>query len=96
MKATPRPKDEWWTNYLETGKKAAVIIGAATFIGAYGCCVVTYGFLLGMGLGWFPSAILAVMTAAATLFLWGPMLIVGILAALTFGSNMFGNYFHPN
>jgi hypothetical protein len=37
-------------------------------------CISTYGFLLGVGLGWLPSAIVATIAAA----LWPILIIVGI------------------
>ena len=43
----------------------------------FGCwlyCVGTYGFLLGVGLGWLPSAIVGAIVAT----LW-PLLILGVL-----------------
>lgn len=42
------------------------------FIGAWIYCIATYGFLLGVGLGWLPAAI----TAGIAAFLWPLILLV--------------------
>jgi hypothetical protein len=73
-----------WQRYLATGRKAGWIAGGLTFIGAYIYCVATYGFLLGMGLGWLPSGILAAIVGVISVFLWGPLLVVGFFFALYF------------
>jgi hypothetical protein len=53
-----------------------VAAGAVTFIGAWAYCVMTYGFVLGLGLGWFPAAICAGIIGWATVFLWGAALLI--------------------
>jgi hypothetical protein len=68
-----------WQPYLEIGYKLAWIVGAVTFGGAYIYCVVTYGFLLGMGLGWLPSGILAFIVGVLTVFLWLPAIFAALL-----------------
>jgi hypothetical protein len=45
-----------------------------TFIGSWIYCIVTYGYLLGVGLGWLPSIIVAVIAG----ILWP--LIAGVIA----------------
>ncbi len=45
------------------------------FLGSWAYCTFTYGFLLGFGLGWLPSSILATILA----FLWPVLLIGGLL-----------------
>ena len=52
------------------------IAGALTFIAAYIYCTATYGFLLGFGLGWLPSGILAAIVGFAVVLLWGPVLLL--------------------
>lgn len=37
----------------------SVTVGAITFVCAYIYCINEYGFLLGFGLGWIPSLMLA-------------------------------------
>ena len=43
------------------------------FIGCYIYCIATYGFLLGVGLGWLPSGIVATIVS----FFW-PLVALGI------------------
>jgi hypothetical protein len=62
--------------YLEIGFVLGWIAGILTFIAAYIYCIATYGFLFGLGLGWLPSGILAVIVGFLTMFLWGPALVV--------------------
>lgn len=42
----------------------AWIVGVPTFIGTWIWCIAEYGFLLGVGLGWLPSLITAVVVGA--------------------------------
>lgn len=44
----------------------SALIALATFVACWIYCVDAYGFMLGVGLGWLPSAIAAV----AAFFLW--------------------------
>ena len=55
----------------------AFITGAIMFIGCWIYCIATYGFLLGVGLGWLPSAICAVIGG----FLW-PLIAIGIVIGI--------------
>jgi hypothetical protein len=52
----------------------------------------TYGFVLGLGLGWFPAAICAGIVGWATVFLWGPallaILVVGGIVLITAASSL--------
>lgn len=50
-----------------------------TFIGCWIYAIATYGFLFGVGLGWFPSAIVASIVS----FLW-PLIILGIILFFIF------------
>jgi hypothetical protein len=61
----------------------AWIVGVLTFVGCWIYCIASYGFLLGVGLGWLPSGIVAVIAA----FLW-PLgaAALAILAVIIFGS----------
>lgn len=45
-----------------------------------------YGFLLGFGLGWLPSAMLAGIVALAVRWLWLP----GIIAVIAFAAGGLG------
>lgn len=49
----------------------AWIVGVPTFIGTWIWCIAEYGFLLGVGLGWLPSIIVAVFAGA----LW-PLIVI--------------------
>lgn len=51
------------------------IVGSLTFLAAWIWCGVEYGFLLGVGLGWLPSAIVAV----AVRHLWPLALIAAMV-----------------
>lgn len=54
----------------------AYLSGIITFIGAYIYCISEYGFLLGFGLGWFPSALLAGLVGVLVMVLWLPLILV--------------------
>jgi len=49
------------------------------FIGSWIYCIAEYGFLLGVGLGWLPSIIVAVIAGA----LW-PLIAIGIAVIVFF------------
>lgn len=66
--------------YLGIGTVFGGIAAVITFIGSYIYCITTYGFLFGFGLGWLPSAILAVLVFFGTMFLWGPILLLVAIA----------------
>lgn len=53
------------------------LVWIVVFLGTWGYCAITYGFLLGFGLGWLPASILASilafvwpLIAAAAVVLW--------------------------
>lgn len=48
-----------------------------TFIGCWIYCIASYGFLLGVGLGWIPSLI----TAFIVSFFW-PLILLAIIALI--------------
>ena len=56
--------------YTDIGWICAALTGPATFLGIWIYCAVTYGLLLGLGLGWIPALMLALVVAVATIFLW--------------------------
>lgn len=62
--------------YFATGTLFAI----PTFFGCWIYCVFTYGFLLGVGLGWLPAAICAVVMV----WLWpiAALAIVGVVGVL--------------
>lgn len=47
------------------------------FLGCWIYCVATYGFLLGVGIGWLPSII-----AAAIVSIFWPLLLIGVVAVI--------------
>jgi hypothetical protein len=62
-------EDVYWLGY----KISWVLI----FLGCWIYCIAAYGFLLGVGLGWLPSLIVASVAS----FLW-PLTLVGIVGLL--------------
>jgi hypothetical protein len=69
--------------YTEIGLMLSVFTGGATFLAAWAFCALIYGFLFGFGLGWLPAAILALLVAGATVLLWGPVVVLLLLTAVT-------------
>ena len=53
------------------------VVGIVTFLGCWIYCIATYGFLLGVGLGWLPSMIVAWIAALA----W-PIILLVLVALL--------------
>ena len=66
------------TTYTDLGWIFAALTGPATLLAVWIYCAVTYGFLLGFGLGWIPAVILALLVAVATIYLW-PLAAVALL-----------------
>lgn len=64
---------EWDDVYIG----GAYITGFITFVICYIYCIATYGFLLGVGLGWLPSGIVARIVG----FLW-PLVVALLLVLL--------------
>lgn len=65
-------------NYFRIGTVMGVIAAALTFVGAYIYCVSTYGFLLGFGLGWLPSGLLAAIVFFVVQLLWLPAICAAV------------------
>lgn len=59
------------------------IVWFVTFFGCWIYCIAAYGFLLGVGIGWLPSAIAATVAA----FLWPLVAIAALIMALVMGLN---------
>jgi hypothetical protein len=55
----------------------AQVIGGLTFIVSWVYCISEYGFLLGFGLGWLPSMILAGILGV----LW-PFVVIALIAVV--------------
>lgn len=53
--------------------------GGLVFVGCWIYCIATYGFLLGVGLGWLPSIIVAYIIG----FLWPLFLALGVIVYLS-------------
>lgn len=68
------------STYRRISTFAALTIVPLTFFGSWIYCAVTYGFLLGGGLGWIPSAIVAVIAGCLGYFIW-PLIILAIAAS---------------
>ena len=60
---------------------AFTITALVVFIGSWIYCIANYGFLLGVGLGWLPSAIVAVIAGAVVGFGW-PLVIAAVIIIL--------------
>ncbi len=64
-------------DFATVGKWVALLV----FIGCWIYCIATYGFLLGVGVGWLPSLIIAVIS----FFIWplyALILLLGVGALL--------------
>lgn len=64
--------------YFGIGSAIGGLSAAVAFFASWWYCAATYGYLLGFGLGWLPSAILAVIVFFALRALWG---LVALFAA---------------
>lgn len=54
----------WWWRHADDERIANWVAGVAAvliFFGSYAYCIWTYGYLLGVGLGWLPSVIVAAL-----------------------------------
>lgn len=51
----------------------SILVWVLVFVGTWIGCIVNYGFLLGVGLGWLPAAIVATISA----LLW-PLALIAI------------------
>lgn len=54
------------------------IVGFIVFIVSYIYCITAYGYLLGLGLGWLPSIIVALIAA----IFWKLMVFIALIAAI--------------
>ena len=68
--------DGYWIGY--------VISWIFIFLGSWIYCISEYGFLLGVGLGWLPSAIAATVAS----LLW-PLYVLALVLALAVGGFLF-------
>lgn len=58
-------------SYIAIGWRLAIPVAVITFIACWIYAFFEYGFLLGVGLGWFPSLLVALVAGGLTIFLWG-------------------------
>lgn len=58
-------------SYIAIGWRLAIPVAVITFIACWIYAFLEYGFLLGVGLGWFPSLLVALVAGGLTIFLWG-------------------------
>jgi hypothetical protein len=72
--------------YLEDGigKVCATITALVVFFGSWIYCIAEYGYLMGVGLGWLPSVIVAVIATLLWPLLWGG---IGVLAYLIYNGH---------
>ena len=68
-------------DYFRYGTWAAMGAAGLTFIAAWIYCIATYGFLVGVSLGWIPAAICASIASAIFYYGWG--LIAGAAVVAT-------------
>lgn len=69
--------------YILTSTIIAWIASVVTFIGCWIYCIAAYGFLFGVGLGWLPSGIVAVITYGVVWVAW-PVFALGIACLLLY------------
>ena len=70
------------SSYWDTGRRVGLVVGAITFIASWIYCIASYGYLLGVGLGWLPSLIVAVVAYFASMLLWGPVALLIFIAVI--------------
>lgn len=68
--------------YFGLGFVFAWIVGIVTFFGSWIYCINEYGYLLGVGLGWLPSIIVAPIAAFLAYFLWAFLPLIGFFVWL--------------
>jgi hypothetical protein len=69
-------------DYKHGGFWPGLLAAGLTFVGAWGYCAATSGFLLGFGLGWLPAAIAAFLVFHVVRWLWLPLALLVALAAI--------------
>jgi len=69
--------DDWQEGYIS----GALIVGIIAFLVTWVYAISTYGFFLGVGLGWIPAAVIGALVGA----LW-PLV---LLAAIGLGASLF-------
>ena len=87
-------RDNW---YFTTGGVLGSLGSICAFFGSWFYCISHYGYLLGFGLGWLPSSILAGIVFWATYWLWGLAAVGAVVsaAALAFTSRPATPAYYP-
>jgi hypothetical protein len=67
------------SSYDEIGERLGIVGGILAFVVAYLYCIATGGFLLGLGLGWLPSAIFATIVYGVVRVGWGVIALLLVL-----------------
>ncbi len=70
--------------YLRITRAVAGTAAAIVFIGSYIYCIAEYGYLFGVGLGWLPSGIVAIMTFFIAAHAWVPIVFLLAIAIAWF------------
>ncbi len=58
-------------------KKGGLVVGGIAFLFAWVYAIATYGFFLGLGLGWIPAAVIGLIAG----LLW-PVVVIAIAAGV--------------
>lgn len=69
-------------DYFRYGTWAAMGAAGLTFIAAWIYCIATYGFLVGVSLGWIPAAICAGIASAIFYYGWGLIAGAAVIATV--------------
>lgn len=70
--------------YLRITGAVAGTAAAIVFIGSYVYCILEYGYLFGVGLGWLPSGIVAIATFFIAAVAWVPLALLLAIAIAWF------------
>jgi hypothetical protein len=65
--------------YAGLGAVLGIAAGAITFFAIWIYCAMTYGFVLGLGLSWFPAAVCAGVIGWFVAIFWGAALVLLVL-----------------
>lgn len=69
-------------DYLCIGAVTGAVFSVLIFFCSWGYCVAQYGYLVGVGLGWLPSIIVAVLGGVTTFILWPLLAAAALVGAL--------------
>jgi len=78
-----------WEAWEELYGNGAFFTGFIVFIGSWIYCISTYGYLFGVGLGWLPSLIVAIIAGAV----W-PLIVLGIAVYWQIFIDFLQNFLH--